>query len=507
MPSNHIDRWTRRTFLAPALIGLTAKGDVRIDGGFVDDSHESGHRLRDRRAFPAPKRNERMPVVIVGTGIAGLSAAWRLDKRGFRDFVLLEMQTQAGGNARWGEDEISGYPWAAHYIPVPGKGAPLVRELMEELGVLHQGEWSERHLCHSPQERLYLHGRWQEGLEPEVGATRADIEQFRRFHERMDQFGATGDFAIPTETGRMGQAELDRTSMADWMAAQRFDSPYLNWYVDYACRDDYGARASDTSAWAGVHYFASRPRAEEKGPLTWPEGNGWIVKRLLERLGRYIRTAEMVHQISAGGKRVAVITSSVAYSADYVIFAAPTYLASYLCQDQPTSTSFQYSPWLTANLFLDRWPGERGMAPAWDNVIYKSRALGYVVATHQSLRTQIDRTIWTYYWALSEFPPSAARRLLLEKDWRWWTERILADLSQAHPDIRQCVRRIDLMRLGHAMIRPVPGFIFSDQRRRWLRTKGRVLFANSDLSGLSLFEEAQYRGVTAADRVLRELGR
>jgi hypothetical protein len=57
------------------------------------------------------------------------------------------------------------------------------------------------------------------------------------------------------------------------------------------------------------------------------------------------------------------------------------------------------------------------------------------------------------------------------------------------------------------MIRPVPGFIFSDERRRWLRTKDRVVFANSDLSGLSLFEEAQYRGVTAADRVLREVGR
>jgi len=29
------------------------------------------------------------------------------------------------------------------------------------------------------------------------------------------------------------------------------------------------------------------------------------------------------------------------------------------------------------------------------------------------------------------------------------------------------------------------------------------VFAHSDVSGLSLFEEAQFRGVTAADRVLR----
>ena len=59
--------------------------------------------------------------MIVGGGMAGLSAAWRLDKRGFHDFVLLEMERQAGGNSRWGENEISKFPWAAHYVPVPAE--------------------------------------------------------------------------------------------------------------------------------------------------------------------------------------------------------------------------------------------------------------------------------------------------------------------------------------------------------------------------------------------------
>jgi hypothetical protein len=33
------------------------------------------------------------------------------------------------------------------------------------------------------------------------------------------------------------------------------------------------------------------------------------------------------------------------------------------------------------------------------------------------------------------------------------------------------------------------------------------LFANSDVSGFSIFEEAQYRGVQAADRALHSLSR
>jgi hypothetical protein len=39
-------------------------------------------------------------------------------------------------------------------------------------------------------------------------------------------------------------------------------------------------------------------------------------------------------------------------------------------------------------------------------------------------------------------------------------------------------------------------------------TPGATLFyANSDLSGFSIFEEAQYRGVRAADRVMQAMGR
>ena len=123
------------------------------------------------------------------------------------------------------------------------------------------------------------------------------------------------------------------------------------------------------------------------------------------------------------------------------------------------------------------------------------------------MRSRIDRTVWTYYWALAEGPPAHNRALLLEKDWGYWKEAILRDLARAHPDIRECVSRIDILRLGHAMIRPVPGFISSEERRRFAgHTARNLFFANSDLSGLSLFEEAQHRGVKAADRALRVIG-
>jgi len=186
-----------------------------------------------------------------------------------------------------------------------------------------------------------------------------------------------------------------------------------------------------------------------------------------------------------------------------VIFAAPTFLAPYIIEDAPPAQGFVYSPWLTANLTIDRPPEET----AWDNVIYDSPALGYVVATHMSLRSHIEKSVWTFYWALAHRPPAEMRAMLLEKDWSYWRDAILHDLSRAHPDIHERVSRIDVMRIGHAMARPVPGFLASESRHRFASSNGPVIYANSDLSGFSIFEEAQYRGVTAADRVLRALGR
>jgi glycine/D-amino acid oxidase-like deaminating enzyme len=490
---------TRRECLSAALVGLLPKSEKPIAGGFVDRSHEIGHRMRDRAHFARPQKTKRVPLVIVGGGIAGLSAAWQLDRRGFRDFVLLEMESQAGGNSRWGENEITPYPWAAHYVPVPGRKTTLVRELFAELGLLEGDAWNERYLCHSPQERLHIHGRWQPGLIPETGLTTRDREQFHRFDGLIAEMRSTGQFTIPAATGAK-PSPLDGISMQHWMTERGLDSPYLNWYVDYACRDDYGALARDTSAWAGVHYFASREH-EEQGPLTWPEGNGWIVRRLLGKLARYILTGTAVWRIEKSGTRYRVLTEKTEYLADCVIFAAPTFLARYLIDTAPP-IQIEYSPWLTANLTLDRWPAERGFPAAWDNVIYGSPSLGYVVATHQSLRTHIDRTVLTYYWALASGTPSANRRALLDRDWNWWKEAILNDLAHPHPDIRNCVSRIDIMRLGHAMARPVPGSIFADDRRRLNASSNRLLFAHSDLSGFSIFEEAQYRGVAAADGAL-----
>ncbi len=312
---------------------------------------------------------------------------------------------------------------------------------------------------------------------------------------------ATGKWAIPHALGEI-DGKLEAQGFGAWLRENGFDAPELLWYLDYSTRDDYGCSIGDTSAWAGLHYFAARDH-DDKGPFCWPEGNGWLMRYLRGKVAGQLRTAAVVYRVERRGRGWMVRSAGCDYEAQKVIWAAPSFLASRLVEGAPVAAGFSYSPWVTANVTLERLPRASESAEmAWDNVIYGSPSLGYVVATHQSLEMHREKSVWTWYYAIAEKAPAEARKMLLGSSWEYWRDRVMEDLSRAHPDIGECVSRIDVFRNGHAMVRPPPGFLASEARRKMIAGLPGLYFANSDLSGISIFEEAQYRGVEAARRVL-----
>lgn len=505
---------TRREFVAalvaaPALVGLAPKHERVIAGGFVDDGNTAGHSIRDgRMASTGARERKRCAVAIVGAGMGGLTAGWKLDALGVRDWIMLELGSAAGGNARSGRNGVSRFPWGAHYLPVPSKDAVHVRELMRDLGVLGRDGWDERTLCHSPQERIWQHGQWHAGLEPMDALPRAEREQFERFDATIAEWRATGAFSVPTATGQArGRAgphaarvrALDAQTASAWLASQGFTSPALRWWVEYGTRDDYGASLTSASAWAAVHYFAGR-EPEELGPLTWPEGNDWIAQRLASRAGQRLVANAPAERIERVGTRWLVRTPYLDVECDVVIWASPLFVLPYVMPTVRLPVTLEYAPWVVANLTLDRVPQERGTEPAWDNVIYGSRSLGYVNATHQSLGTRGQANVWTWYQAIVGREPRDARKWMAARPWSGWRDEIIADLRRAHPDIAECVARIDVMKWGHAMARPTPGVLSRVETLRGWKPAERMYVAHADMSGLSLFEEAQWHGVRAAEQ-------
>ena len=97
----------------------------------------------------------------------------------------------------------------------------------------------------------------------------------------------------------------------------------------------------------------------------------------------------------------------------------------------------------------------------------------------------------TYYLPFDR-EPDIKRRELLDKGHDFWVNAIMRDLWEMHPGIEKDIARIDLYKWGHAMIRPTPNFIWHPDRALRRRPFGRIFFANADVTGLPLFEEACY---------------
>ena len=499
-------RLTRRAVLGAGLTLAGCRPARRPwTGGMVGPSHAVGHLLRDA-TFATPAVSKSADIVVVGGGMSGLIAAWRLTQAG-RRVRLLELEPEAGGNASSGRTPVSRCPWGAHYVPVPSAELTDVCALFAELGLGAPGNWRDEMLCHDPDERLWRRGRWQDGLVPAYGVDPDERAQIERFLSLMQGYKARRGrdgrraFALPSVQSSQDPefAALDAMTMAAWLDQQGLDSPELRWLVDYSCRDDYGAGIATVSAWAGIHYFASR---DSDDVFTWPEGNGWIVDRLRDRLGDAITPGQLVTAITPEGGVTAldVATRQLhAWKAEAVVCAVPRFVAQRLIPDLPPAAPLDYSPWMVANLTL-----KRAISPAWDNVLRDSRSLGYVVATHQSLAPPPNRapTVVTYYRPLDDEPPPAARRRALARSYDDWCAMILDDLSGPHPGLREDLEHLDVCLWGHGMARPVPGLVFGPTLPALRRAHGRIVFAHTDLSGFSVFEEACHWGNQAARSLL-----
>ena len=501
----------------------------KIRGGAV----EVGHRLRDATVERASGPEQPVGVAIVGAGPAGLSAAWRLERLGYRDFVVLELEPQPGGTSAYGTDGVVPYPWGAHYLPVPEPENRALVALLDELGALERGangelRGKEELRIREPEERLFLDGSWHAGLFPESGASAEDLAELGRFNQEIERLIRFRDprgrraFTLPMSrcSDDAELTVLDRVSARRWLDDRGFRSVRLRWYIEYACRDDYGLSLDNTSAWAMLFYYASRSQTagEASAPfLAWPEGNGRLVRHLASVAGNRLKTSRLVSDVVPEQDRVLLsaldveASSLTRYAASHVILAVPQFVVPRILRPwreapPPHVSGFSYGSWLVANLHLRERPKSRGFPFAWDNVLHDSPSLGYVVATHQK-HTDRGPTIWTYYLPLIDDDPKQARARLLAGDHAGYADAILGDLGRAHQDLEKAVDRIDVWRWGHAMVRPAPGFIWGPARRRAAEAFGRVHFAHSDLSGMALFEEAQDRGVRAAEAVLRALGR
>lgn len=497
-----------------------------------------GHLLRDGALLQTPAKTYPCDTLILGSGAAALSALWYLEKNGHRNILLAEGFERNGNNAGYYTGQKLGAPTGAHYLALPSRESIYVREMLADLGIIEgfnqagKPVYRETDLVYAPQERLLYQGKWQEHLIPKDDA---DTRRFFGFIRQIKTTrGSDGRklFAIPIILSSADEnwRRLDRLTFAQWLTQQKYRSPTLLWYLDYCCRDDYGQGIAQVSAFAGLHYFAARGN-EDDAVLTWPDGLAHLSEALrkhtkLQALPRLPDTSapEFTQPASFDASAVKIKEAehhvevwlrhnqsgeTVAVHAKHLISAMPLMVAARILEragDYGFQTGLsEYAPWLVANFVMRRFPQETGGSElAWDNVVYGSKGLGYVVATNQFIRTaKPAETVFTTYHALNHDTPQRIRQWLLEASDQTLLDYAAKDLTAAYGKrVLNHVKHADITVRGHGMSVPLPGYLNRPLLHALRNHRSRIVFAHSDLSGYSVFEEAAYWGVEAAKNIL-----
>ncbi|HEY0354559.1 MAG TPA: NAD(P)-binding protein [Flavisolibacter sp.] len=515
------------TALSTSLLSCNTKR--KIKGSIIGASANIGHKLRDKN-FDKPVETIHKKVLIVGAGVSGLSAGYFLQKRGVNDFLIFDLESQAGGNARWGSNKISSFPWGAHYITTPNNDLGEYLSFLKECGVITNFAennipvYNEYYLCFDPEERLYINGKWQEGLVPHFGVPDEEKNQIHSFLKMMDDYrnkkGSDGKdaFSIPVDNSSKDEefVKLDSITMKEWLLQNDFRSEYLHWYANYCTRDDFGTSYDKVSAWTGIHYFASRKgkgtNAEHSDVLTWPEGNGFLVKHLSKDIREQVKVGQLVVRVQPNSGRILVTyfdtsdSKLKAVDAEHCILSVPQFIAARLLGDperiKKVNEHLHYTPWMVANMAVNDLKERSGATLSWDNVLYGSNSLGYVEATHELLQQKLSKRNLTYYLPLTRLDAREERKQAQAKSYEDWVDLVIDDLKKVHPNIEDAIEELNVMIWGHAMAQPLPGLIHGAIRKELSASVGNIHFAHTDLAGVSIFEEAFYQGLNAANKVI-----
>jgi protoporphyrinogen oxidase len=493
----------RRDFIKFVVAGAVTAGcpiDLSLVSAQGDDSHKNHaadvdgednricHQVRDKgnQIFTRPPASARHDVVIVGGGVSGLTAAYRLRHR---DFLLLEKEPHWGGNAYAMEYEGSTYATGSAFLTKDEYAYHFAKEIgLQPLPV------------NSPDASIIggelVPDTWGDGLD-KLPYSPPVRESFKKFKKEM--------LAIDVE--KHGK-ELFNKPFSDFMKG--YPSELKQWWDNFG-PSNWGAATEETAA--GLAILALQEMVEEShvdDRYTWPGGLGALTKKLAEVLD-----SKYKDRMLAGATTVAVVSEKgevqVTYmlggelktvAAKAVIMATPKFITRRIVDGLPEKQDeamrrIRYIPYPVVNLIFDKPVFNHGY-DTWcpGNVFTDVVVADWVIQRQPGFQQRFN--ILSCYTPMKE---EERGYLLNEIGARKIAAHVLTDFQKLMPAFNVDPVEVHIYRRGHPLYMSTPG-LYTEVQPLARHPMDRIFFANTDSEGP---ESTTNEGILAAQRAVKEV--
>jgi protoporphyrinogen oxidase len=491
----------RRDFIKFVVAGAVTAGcpiDLSLVAAQTGDSNKSHaaevngednkicHQVRDGKIFNPPTLSKRHDVVIVGGGVSGLAAAYRLQHH---DFLLLEKEPHWGGNAYATEYEGSTYATGSAFLVKDEYAYQFAKEIgLEPLPV------------NSPDASIIrgelVPDTWGDGLDklPYPPAVR---DGFKKFKKEM--------LAIDLE--KRGK-ELFEKPFSDFL--KDYPDELKQWWDGFG-PSNWGAASEDTAAAVAIgalQQMGGESRKDDR--YTWPGGLGAITKKLAD-----ILQPKYKDRMQTSATTVAVVSEKEEVQVTYmlggelktvgakaVIMATPKFITRRIVEGLPDKQSaamdqIRYIPYPVVNLIFDKPVFNHGY-DTWcpGNAFTDFIVADWVVQKQPGYRQKFN--------VLSCYTPMKEEQrgyLLNEIGARKIAANVLTDFQKLMPAFSVDPVEVHIYRRGHPLYMSTPG-LYTQVQPLARHPMDRVFFANTDSEGP---ESTTNAGILAAQRAVKEV--